>query len=370
MEADIRDLNKLLLKEPFWKSARTADGQETSIQIIPGEYKKQGNSVLQPDGTIFHYAKPEEVPAKMMDLMTWYATDGQALHPLLRATEWHHRFILIHPFGDGNGRVARLMVNYILMHAGYMPLVVKSAEKGQYLTALKKADAGDMIPFAEYMASQEIWALELALRAANGGDLEERGDWVKEAQILYENAVTTKEQERLAVERKRALILETAKVNLPLLIEECTQLITAFAPFYNKVRSTVTYRVPFSAGLSIPLGTRQPMDKMSPEVLSNWLKDEILPLIVVFNIHFEGDRIRSGAIDTSLEFTWHFEENEQRFRCNYTPDPYKDRSVLDLLTSTKLFGEYRQYGISIALEPLDVFEEAGKWMLQQAKPSA
>jgi Fic family protein len=38
MEADIRDLNKLLLKEPFWKSARTADGQETSIQIIPGEY--------------------------------------------------------------------------------------------------------------------------------------------------------------------------------------------------------------------------------------------------------------------------------------------------------------------------------------------
>ncbi|MBK8948107.1 MAG: Fic family protein [Flavobacteriales bacterium] len=60
----------------------------------------------------------------------------------------HHRFILIHPFGDGNGRTARLVVNYHLMRHGLMPLVVKSADKSNYLRCLKLADAGDVMPFA------------------------------------------------------------------------------------------------------------------------------------------------------------------------------------------------------------------------------
>jgi len=182
-ENDVRSLNDILLKEPFWKEAITADHQRTQVQVIPGKYKESGNSVLQPDGTLFHYASPEEVPVQMRELMEWYNTTSD-LHPLQKVAILHHRFILIHPFGDGNGRTARLLVNYHLMRHGYMPLVVKSADKSNYLRCLKLADAGDLAPFTEYLAEQEQWALELGVKAAKGEAIDESGDLDKRIQLL------------------------------------------------------------------------------------------------------------------------------------------------------------------------------------------
>ncbi len=63
-EADVRDLNRILLKEPFWKEAITPDGQPTRVQIFPGEYKRQPNNVRLPNGGIFHFASVEETPAR------------------------------------------------------------------------------------------------------------------------------------------------------------------------------------------------------------------------------------------------------------------------------------------------------------------
>lgn len=369
-EVDIRDLNKLLLKEPFWKAARTADGQETSIQIIPGEYKKQGNSVLQSDGTLFHYAQPEEVPAKMMELMQWYTAQSDAMHPLLLATEWHHRFILIHPFGDGNGRLARLIVNYILMRAGYMPLVVKSVDKGQYLTTLKKADAGDLVPFAKYLATQEEWALELAIRAAKGHDLEERGDWVKEAQARYERILSKKEQERKDAERKRELILESGRMNYPLIVQECERLVGAFSRFYNTSTCSVSCRVPYTTDKSLPLNVRQPMAKVSADMVCEWLKEDVIPFVVEFVIQFEGDALEGGIKDATLTFTWHFEDNQQRFQCGYAPDPFEGKPFTEKLLSDSFMGVSRSHGVSLDVEPVNIFESAGKWMLEHVTPKA
>lgn len=200
-ESDVRDLNRVLLKEPFWKEAITADRQRTRIQVIPGQYKTEGNLVLQPDGTVFHYATPEEVAPRMGELMAWYGGTDNA-HPLVVAAMLHHRFIIIHPFGDGNGRTARLLVNYHLMRRGYMPLIVKSADKNAYLSALQKADAGDLAPLVRFLAVQEQWSLELAIKAARGEDLEERKDWVKEAEVLYKGSA---QNGALVIDRKKAV---------------------------------------------------------------------------------------------------------------------------------------------------------------------
>src|SRR6266480_5112622 len=59
-ETDIRDLNKIILKEPFWKEAETMDGKPTRIQVITGEYKSFPNNVRTPTGEIFEFAKPTE----------------------------------------------------------------------------------------------------------------------------------------------------------------------------------------------------------------------------------------------------------------------------------------------------------------------
>jgi Fic family protein len=71
-EQFIRSLNQCLLVKPFWKEAITEDGQSTRKKITPGQYKSSPNSVRLQNGEIFHYASPQETPAKMEELVAWY----------------------------------------------------------------------------------------------------------------------------------------------------------------------------------------------------------------------------------------------------------------------------------------------------------
>ena len=101
-QVDIKELNKLILVKDFWKDAQTPDGQPVRRMIKVGEYKEMPNSVRLTNGEIFHYAEPFEVPAKMQELMDWYNDEKSGLHPITLATIFHHKFVLIHPFDDGN----------------------------------------------------------------------------------------------------------------------------------------------------------------------------------------------------------------------------------------------------------------------------
>lgn len=98
----------------------------------------------------------------------------------------HHEFALIHPFDDGNGRVARLLTNYMLLKKGLPPLVVPSVRKKDYLKALERADAGDPGLLADFFAEQLIASLELGIRAAKGESLEPPRDIDKEIELLIE----------------------------------------------------------------------------------------------------------------------------------------------------------------------------------------
>jgi len=183
-ESDIRTLNEIILVRPFWKEAITPDGQQTRRLISIGKYKEQPNSVLLKNGEIFQFASPDETPAKMEDLMKEYYKDIDRLHPFQLAAEFHYKFVRIHPFDDGNGRVARLIMNYILLKAGYPPVIIKSEEKEQYYDALQKADSGDRVAFMEYITDQLSWSLDITIRAAKGQSIEEDADIDKEFDLL------------------------------------------------------------------------------------------------------------------------------------------------------------------------------------------
>ena len=169
-EADIRDLNQIILKEPFWKEAITPDGQPTRREITPGQYKTAPNHVRTATGEMFYFATVEDTPPKMRALAEWLhqALQSPALHPVEIAAKLHHDFVIIHPFDDGNGRVARLLVNYILQRSGYLPIIVRTEDKAQYLTALGLADAGDLEPLTEYLSKATLVSLELGIRTARG----------------------------------------------------------------------------------------------------------------------------------------------------------------------------------------------------------
>ena len=138
----IRTLHKTLLREDYTVYRMLPGGMQTSYVIHAGQYKTRPNSVITRYGDRFEYASPEETPALMADLVDWFneAERSGKDTPIEFAAIFHYRYIRIHPFEDGNGRIARLMVNYILSRHDYPMIVVRSRKKREYLEALHNTD--------------------------------------------------------------------------------------------------------------------------------------------------------------------------------------------------------------------------------------
>lgn len=199
-ESFIRALHKTMLREDYSVTKQGADGLPTTYTIHAGIYKTRPNSVKTITGELFQYASPEETPALMGDLVQWYNKEEQKgeMNVIELASLFHYRYIRIHPFEDGNGRIARLLVNYILAKHDYPMLVVKSKDKDNYLSALNKcdvavgeiptdgahADLNQIQPFITYLTDCEIRALEKSIQAANGESIEDEDDFAKQMEIL------------------------------------------------------------------------------------------------------------------------------------------------------------------------------------------
>ena len=138
----IRQLHKIILREDYVEYRNLPGGKTICYTIHAGQYKSRPNSVITRYGDRFEYASPEETPALMTELVDWYnaAEREGKLSPVELAALFHYRYIRIHPFEDGNGRIARLMVNYILARHGWPMVVVRSRCKEEYLEALHKSD--------------------------------------------------------------------------------------------------------------------------------------------------------------------------------------------------------------------------------------
>jgi len=79
------------------------------------------------------------VPEQMHEFIEWYKTEGLELHPVIRAAKVHADFVKIHPFVDGNGRTARLLMNFELLKNGYPIAVIEKSERYKYYEALDMA---------------------------------------------------------------------------------------------------------------------------------------------------------------------------------------------------------------------------------------
>ncbi len=203
-ESFIRELHHTLLREDYEEQRIYPDGSVHTYTVHAGIYKTRPNSVKTVTGEIFEYASPEETQALMADLVRWYnlAEIEGTLTPIELATLFHYRYIRIHPFEDGNGRISRLIVNYILHRHGYPMIVVKSADKSNYLTALNQCDIAvgkvpadgacasieQIKPFVAYMTGCLERALIISIKAAKGESIEEDDDFEKQLRIIERNA--------------------------------------------------------------------------------------------------------------------------------------------------------------------------------------
>lgn len=170
----VRELHAAICSSQATYEARNDFGQIVHPTLQHGAWKQQPNHVRRHDGSILEYTPPEHVQAEMERLIELHDSMSDA-HPVIRAAWLHHCFILIHPFEDGNGRVARALTLLVLLKSRYAPLVVDRANRSIYIDALDQANDGDLRGLTRLFARLEIVALRSELERPAESTLEGAG---------------------------------------------------------------------------------------------------------------------------------------------------------------------------------------------------
>ena len=128
-----------------------------------------------------------EVPAKMTEWGKWLTNAEKSTHPVVLAALAHHRLVEIHPFVDGNGRTARLVMNLILMQHGYPPTVILPTDRQAYYRVLSRADAGKEKSLVNFVGKAVERSLTLYLNATKKQKVKPSKDakWIPLAQAAY-----------------------------------------------------------------------------------------------------------------------------------------------------------------------------------------
>jgi hypothetical protein len=136
--------------EDFIKKLNLAT--QNGISTTAGFYKILENCLVDNSGNILDYTTPAQfVSERMAKMIEWYTKNRKKLHPFVLASVVHTQFVAIHPFDDGNGRVARLLFNFILIKHGYFPIIFYNSDKHEYYSNIRKSKYGEISNFLKYV---------------------------------------------------------------------------------------------------------------------------------------------------------------------------------------------------------------------------
>lgn len=151
-EGDIRELHQLVLKRSNPDEA--------------GRYSRDARAIA---GSPVQFPMPIELPGLMGEFASWLRDAPAAFET---AFEAHYRLVTIHPFSDGNGRTARLLMNLVLLRAGYPPVTIGPEERPRYLDALEARQVGGVsTAWDALMRERLVASLAFYLDRLGEGDL-------------------------------------------------------------------------------------------------------------------------------------------------------------------------------------------------------
>ena len=229
----VKEIHHRLMGEEYEITAETPDGEPVKRTVQGGVYKEHPNNVRTETGEVHYYVDPLEVPGRMADLVEWLGGDEtREMHPVARAALFHHRFVEIHPFPDGNGRVSRMLMNVLLMRDGYVPAVIRQENRPAYYGALAAADGGDPQLVVAFVADELAETMELYLRAVKGTPDPEA---FKRRVAILRRRQTTSHPTAITRSKKEKL---TTQFVLPLLSESSQRVETLIDLFARWRRET------------------------------------------------------------------------------------------------------------------------------------
>lgn len=152
----IKELHQTLTRHQPTCTALDSQGNLVEVPLRRGDWKVLPNNPgdIQTKMIWHEYCPPEHTAAEMDRLVALHGQHDDVSYAVSAA--WlHHRFTQIHPFQDGNGRVARALASLVCIRAGGFPLVVHRLHKVDYIHALEQADQGDLGPLVSLFEKQQ-----------------------------------------------------------------------------------------------------------------------------------------------------------------------------------------------------------------------
>jgi hypothetical protein len=145
-------------------TALTPQGRQEQVPAW-GSYKRLANRSCGSDGAPVAFSPVVDTPPEMRRLVAELGSSGFArAHPVLQAAYAHYCLVRIHPFQDGNGRVARALASVYLYRATSLPLLIVADDRGDYLASLWSANRGDRGVFVDFLFRQAVATMRFITR--------------------------------------------------------------------------------------------------------------------------------------------------------------------------------------------------------------
>lgn len=160
----IKELHQLVTQHQDYTEAINTLGEIVQVKLLKGAFKKHDNNPKREDGFVFIYCPAMHVESEMDKLIEIYKEQtAKKRNPIILSAWVHHAFTQIHPFQDGNGRIARLLASLILIKNGLLPFTVKREDKPAYIGSLGSADANEPQLLVSFFSSEQKKSIENAL---------------------------------------------------------------------------------------------------------------------------------------------------------------------------------------------------------------
>ncbi len=212
----ILELHHLITNNQEYTEGKDQFGNFIKIKLIKGMFKELDNNPSRDDGTVFKYCPPVHVRGEIEKLIEIYnIIESRGDKSVIVASWFHHAFTIIHPFQDGNGRMARLLTSLILIKRGLFPFSTR--DKKNYILALSEADSNNTQKFVDFVCDSQAKYIGLALNTDFEQSLNQES--YEKAADAFINAISNKAQEykkerKILFDKKRNEIFSFVKSNV------------------------------------------------------------------------------------------------------------------------------------------------------------